>query len=217
MIFSAWTFAELGPQPLVFSVFTATGSERRATQTLTVLPDPVAAEPLSVELEASQATFRWQATLTDATYTLELSDQDDFAAPFYTESTRERILSAPRERLPPSFFYRLITTTMCGTVAGPTQRIELDKINAVHHFGGDRSIALFPNPTRGRLTLTRRGSWSGETLRGVLYSPSGQPLREWQNLRSEQETLQLGDLPAGVYYLRLSSQTGVHTSRVVLH
>ena len=217
VIFSAWTFAEPGPQPLVFSVFTAGGSERRATQTLTVLPEPVAAEPLSVELEASQATFRWEAGVKDATYTLQLSDDDDFVTPFYTESTRETILSAPRERLPPRFFYRLITTTACGTAEGPTQQVELDKINGVHDFGGDRSIALFPNPTPGQLTLTRQGNWSGEALRGVLYNASGQALREWQNLRSEQETLQLGDLPAGVYYLWLSSQTGAQTSRVVLY
>ncbi len=215
--FSAWTFAEQGPQPLVFTVFTEDGTERRATQTLTVLPEPVAVEPLSTELEASQATFRWEAAVVDATYTLQLSDKDDFTTPFYSQATRETILSAPREALPATFYYRLITTTDCGTLEGPARQVELDKINAVHDLGGDRSVVLFPNPTPGQLTLSRQGSWSGEALHGVLYSTSGQSLRTWNNLRSEQETLQLGDLPAGVYYLRLSSQTGAQTSRVVLH
>ena len=214
--FTAWTLVGPGTRPLTYTVLAADGTERRAVQTLTVIPGPTVAEPLSIELEATQTTFRWQATTAD-TYTLQLAEANDFTTPFYSATTAETTFSVPRDSLPPTFYYRLITTTACGSLEGPGREVILEKLNSLPDFGAGRSIAVFPNPTHGQLTLSRQGNWSGELLHGTLYSPTGQALRQWPQLRSTQETLQLGNLPAGIYSLRLRGAGGAQTTRIVLH
>ncbi|WP_238751045.1 proprotein convertase P-domain-containing protein [Neolewinella maritima] len=214
--FSAWTLVGAGTYPLSYTVFTEDATARRAQHTLTVLPAPALAEPLSVELEPAGVTFRWSAPVA-GTYTLELSEDESFAQPFYTASTTETTLLVPAEILPPTFSYRLTTTSACGTVTGKPRQVVVDKLNALRGgFGSDRSVAVYPNPTRGAITLTRRGSWAGEVLAGTLFSSTGRQLRTWTQLRSEQETLQIGDLPPGIYMLRLSGAGGAQTVRMLL-
>ena len=74
-------------------------------------------------------------------------------------------------------------------------------------------VKVYPNPTTGTLLLQRLDASSDETSVEV-YSADGRRLRHlvWQ---SPSLRLDLADLPAGTYLLRLDASTATETLRVV--
>ena len=82
------------------------------------------------------------------------------------------------------------------------------------HFNTEH-IAVFPNPSTGMLTIeTPPTSESVWTM--TLTNSAGQTLME-QSLEQSQQTIDASHLPKGVYFMRLQSEQGVVTKRVVLN
>ncbi|NJB87307.1 subtilisin-like proprotein convertase family protein [Lewinella marina] len=216
VLFSAWTLVGPGTADLTFVVIAADGSERRAVHSLEVLPVPEPVTPLAARVEPETVTFRWRPLETARAYTLQVSTTANFADTVYVATTAGRQLTVARDALPASFFWRVVSVNACGSFPGPARDIALDTTSSTLTVDGGRRIHLFPNPTSGQLTLELEGRWAGETVSASLFSATGHRMAEWSELRAPRQRLDLGALPAGAYYLRVSGRFGHLTHRILL-
>ena len=212
--FAAWGQAAPGSQELNFTVTAADGTERRAINTLYLHPAPQAVTPLAARLTPDLILFSWPASATAEQYVLQLSEVPDFASLLDTVVTSRRQIGLARADLPAVFYWRVVSRNGCGRVAGPGRAIEEDRLNATHHLPSGRSIAIYPNPTRGVLTVEPRGLTSSGPWRIVLFSASGQVVRHWPAAAPGRLELELGDVPPGQYYLQVSGAFGRVTERI---
>lgn len=89
------------------------------------------------------------------------------------------------------YFYRLRQTDLDG-------RVNYSPLRSARIGGAAGQLFLFPNPTEGLLSFRRTGT---EPLDFRLTDVSGRLLQSG-TLRNERGTLDLGGLPAGLYFLR---------------
>jgi len=80
---------------------------------------------------------------------------------------------------------------------------------------GSREVSIFPNPTRGMLTVkVTTGQEQGETSRVVVFTLAGETVLE-QSLIGSETRVDLSGRPPGTYILKLSSGTN-HVSWKVI-
>ena len=214
--FSAWTLAGAGAQELTYAVLTEDGTERRAVQSLVVLPLPEPVDPIAATLRPDRIAFRWRGSEVAERYTLEVAATEEFAEVLYSDTTRNRQLSVPRSDLPERFFWRVTSSNGCGSFPGPARSITLDTATATYAVDPGRSISIYPNPSYGAIRIETAGTWSDETLQATLFGADGRQFARWQNLSSHGNRLDLEGVPPGVYFLRVSSPFGQVTERLLL-
>lgn len=82
--------------------------------------------------------------------------------------------------------------------------------------GGVKEAFAYPNPpVNNQFTLTLSGNWSNETT-STLNDISGRQVASWANVTSGTNTIDLPNLPAGIYQLVTADATTTTTIRVVL-
>jgi hypothetical protein len=109
----------------------------------------------------------------------------------------------------------VISSNRCGDFTGTPLTAVLDTSTSVRVWN-DRTLNLSPNPTRGDIFLRLSGDWTGETFTVHLLSATGQRLRTWRDVRAPGGQFSVGDLPPGVYFLRVAGHTGQLTERLLL-
>lgn len=82
-------------------------------------------------------------------------------------------------------------------------------------FADDRDVAVYPNPTTGLLSVEPSGTWH-HPIEAHLLDATGRALRTFGLTGVSRQTLDLSDLPNGVYFLRLQSGAEGRTERVVV-
>jgi subtilisin-like proprotein convertase family protein len=216
VIFTSWTLVGAGTYPLAYVVIAEDGGERRAVSTLEVLPLPAEAERPSLNVRDDPLTFRWRISETVDAYRLEVAATPEFDDIVYTAGTRGNAIAVERDALPDSLFYwRVISSNRCGDFTGTPLTAVLDTSTSVRVWN-DRTLNLSPNPTRGDIFLRLSGDWTGETFTVNLLSATGQRLRTWRDVRAPGGQFSVGDLPPGVYFLRVAGHTGQLTERLLL-
>ena len=212
--FVAWNNAAPGSQELSFTVTAADGTERRAVNTLYLRPAPQPVTPLAARLTPDLILFSWPASVAADRYVLQLSERPDFNTLLDTVVTERRQIGLSRAALPTGFYWRVVSENGCGRVAGPGRSIEEDRLNATHSLAPGQAIAIYPNPTRGAVTVEPQGvAFTGE-WQISLFSASGQLLRHYSAEAPSRRNLELGDLPPGQYYLRIAGAFGRITERI---
>lgn len=91
--------------------------------------------------------------------------------------------------------------------------LTLEAVLAVDDDFGSQAIKVYPNPAKGQIIIENK---SRETVQdAALYSLRGKKLKTFGPL-AQNEALDLSSFQAGVYFLRLSSQSGVFTKKLIL-
>ncbi|MBX2889311.1 MAG: serine hydrolase [Saprospiraceae bacterium] len=93
--------------------------------------------------------------------------------------------------------------------------LEYDPSTSTHDVALNEQVRVFPNPTAGALTV-QWNEWPSEATHLTLLNAFGQIVRSQQQVRDLQTSLDLSDLPKGLYFLRLQSGASVGAVRVVL-
>ena len=84
-------------------------------------------------------------------------------------------------------------------------------------FGKDKQLTVAPNPARGRIIVKGQQQTAGAVAL-TLFNPQGQPVqaRQWVAGEYWSGELQVGSLPAGLYWLKVETGEGVLGKRVVV-
>lgn len=79
---------------------------------------------------------------------------------------------------------------------------------------GNREISIFPNPTKGSLTVAIAGEEETAPATLALFSMSGEMILR-QDIRQPNTTLDLSGQPPGTYLLQITTAAGRETWKVV--
>jgi hypothetical protein len=79
---------------------------------------------------------------------------------------------------------------------------------------GSREVSIFPNPTRGLLTIAMEITNDDSPVKLELFSLAGESILQ-QQIRSSKTSVDLSAQPPGTYLLKISSATGGQTWKVV--
>ena len=79
---------------------------------------------------------------------------------------------------------------------------------------GSREISIFPNPTKGSLTIALAGEQETGPATLALFSLAGKVILQ-QEIRQPRTTLDLSGQPPGTYLLQISTATSKETWKVV--
>jgi hypothetical protein len=76
----------------------------------------------------------------------------------------------------------------------------------------DDVVKIFPNPTNGEFKVQ---SSKFEVLRIEIFDVMGREVQSSETLNTKHETLNISYLPAGIYFVRIQTDKGVITRKVV--
>ncbi len=79
---------------------------------------------------------------------------------------------------------------------------------------GSREVSIFPNPTKGILTIAMVNLEDESPVRLELFSLSGEMIMQ-QQIQNTKTTLDLSAHPPGTYLLQISTSTGGQTWKVI--
>ena len=206
--FADWSGAPAGTQELSLIAISADGSERRAVTTLTVRPLPVAITPLAAVVDAATITFRWGFSAEADVYRLQFATGESFDEIVREVLTTDRQLTLERDLLPEDFYWRIVAENDCGAQAGPPRSLGSDLTDLATIGGGGPEVSLYPNPTDGTVYVELSAPVTGSGYRLELFTVNGRRLGSWPEATARRRRLDLGHLPAGAYYLRVSDAGG---------
>ena len=216
--FSSFTLLEERAfYPLRFTITPEPGITRQATIPLSVSAG--LARPLRPLDGASPAgdqplLFNWRGVRgPGVSYVLEIARDQAFTNVIgsYETSETEVVVEEPLEGV---LFWRVVTTGPCGQLASDIRTLQFSV--GVQDFGAGRSVTVFPNPSRGAVTIRLSSGWNGP-LRATLLSAGGRELGFLGEQSSAgSRSYDLGHLPPGLYYLRLVHGGQQRTEKVVL-
>ena len=214
--FTDWTAGGGGAREITYTVTDADGSERRAVHSLEVQSPPTSVTPLPARFLPELILFSWPSAPAADRYTLQFAPTEDFTEVRDSVVTRNRQIALPRDSVERDLFWRVVAVNTCGRTLGPPRAVSADTTNATHMLDAGVTIAIFPNPTRGSVTVKRDGPAGNAPLRAELYSAEGRRLRSWPASDGHLRVLDFGPIPPGLYYLRLSGEFGQLTERLVV-
>lgn len=219
--FSSWSLLEPSNYDLKFVVVADDNSEREVSIPLTVLPIPTLVEPVApqddITVDSGLVDFTWPLSSTATSYTLEFSPTENFSEIVRSEPTVGESLEVLVEELPNPVFWRVVASNECGEAPSAGRLLRVDTATtSLSDFGADLSVAVFPNPTKGRVTVSLSGNWP--TVRLSVHDASGRRVDHFDRLVSGRNELALEQLPAGMYYLRFTTpgRGAVYTQRLVV-
>ncbi len=216
--FSAWGLVGEGDFDLNFRVENPEGVVRTTTIPLTVVGDTGLAlltGPEDGTLSfGDPITFRWSAADNAEAYQLQIATDENFDDQVFgtiTTATSETVAELELG----TYFWRVVTTGPCGPTTSEVRTIRFNT-TGTQTFTGDRSVVVFPNPLRDRISLRFEGSWT-EAVELRLFSAGGRLLRTMREATPRgTASYELGSLPAGIYYLRLESNGQQRTEKLVV-
>ncbi len=171
---------------------------------------PVKLEFFAVK-QGNNVLLSWKAAIeTDVLrYTLERSANGLQFNDIYTVNADGSVLYNKTDAQPIQGinYYRLRITKLNGS-------IEYSNIRLIR-FTETGFITLFPNPAQEKVNVMLPESWQGITVQIELLSQTGQKVSGRTITNSSQiETLDITNLPAGAYYIKLTSNAGTETKKI---
>ena len=82
----------------------------------------------------------------------------------------------------------------------------------IRKFGDD--VIVYPNPTKGSLTITSKEKLTIQAIE--LFDFSGKKIMA-KDYSSESVNINIGDLPKGIYLIKVKTNNSVFTKKVILH
>ncbi len=161
----------------------------------------------------SPVDFSWAAVGSADSYQIEIATDDTFTDVIVNETVNGTNYST--SLAPGQYYWRIATTNDCGEAISGFFVFTVTQSNAVLELAGTR-LEIWPNPTTGPLQISLTGELSDDLFVEVL-SIQGQQLREVRfSGRTGIQHLDLSDLPAGAYLLRLKSGLAQKTARIIV-
>ncbi|MEM6771103.1 MAG: proprotein convertase P-domain-containing protein, partial [Bacteroidota bacterium] len=214
---NSWAGIPLGTSELTVEVADPSGASRtiaipltlsRANSTATLTSPANNAQTPDVDID-----FTWQAVAGASAYRLEYALDEDFMdllGSVELSGTNRLIQDLPGGKI----FWRVVTLSACGEVVSNVNAFTVTT-NSTQDFGQGRELSVYPNPVQRMLTVEAMGSWPG-TIRAGLFDAAGRFLADYQMNGAGREQWDLGNLSAGVYYLRFSGAGQQRTERLVV-
>lgn len=85
---------------------------------------------------------------------------------------------------------------------------------STHNLAEVSSLKVYPNPNQGWLVIEQANEHAISRTR--LLNPQGQLLQTWPTWTGIRQQLQLAEVPAGLYYLQLTTENGTITKAIVV-
>jgi hypothetical protein len=104
------------------------------------------------------------------------------------------------------------TSPFSGQIIG-TFVFTLEQILSVRNEDLDKTIAIYPNPSMGKIFIKNFGNTVLENAE--IYATNGKRLQVYTNLNDQNE-FELNKLSKGLYFLRLTSNQGNITKKVIV-
>jgi hypothetical protein len=216
--FADWSELAVGDYALTFTVTNDDGTERAVSITLrvsTAVTESVLASPEdNVQVQEGEVTFNWDASTGATTYVLQYSNTEDFAVISFEQSTIGTLISLNNLPTGEPIFWRVISRNDCGEAISDVRELQIIPAGT-HNFGAGRVLNVFPNPVKGLLTVDASGNWPGG-LNATLFDAAGRQLARYRMDNAGRTQWNLGDIPAGIYYLRFTGQGREQTERLVV-
>lgn len=216
--FTDWSSLALGDYTLTFTVTNDDGTERTASISLrveTAVTESVLASPEdNIQIQEGEVTFNWDASTGATSYVLQYSATEDFAVISFEQTTTGTLLSLNDLPIGDPIFWRVISRNDCGEAISDVRELRIIPAGT-HDFGAGRVLNVFPNPVKGLLTVDASGNWPGG-LNATLFDATGRLLAKYSMDNAGRTQWNLGEIPAGIYYLRFNSQGREQTERLVV-
>ncbi|MEM1214448.1 MAG: T9SS type A sorting domain-containing protein [Bacteroidota bacterium] len=190
------------------------GVDNLVTQDVTISAGPSLAtliEPANQTLfGASDVVFEWTGVSNADSYRLEVATDEtfDMITETFTTTNTTTTLSLASD----FYYWRVVTANECGESISNAFSFDFT-VGTVEISGV--ALNVFPNPTNGWLQVEMDSDIVGN-LRAEVFSLSGQRLvtRKWPGLAGTHR-LDMNDLPAGAYFLRLINGAATTSLRIV--
>lgn len=160
----------------------------------------------------SDINYNWAAVSNADEYRLQVSTDDNFSTLLVDEVTT---LTSFTNQLPQGqYYWRVVASNECGESVTGFFAFTVNETNATVDIAGT-AVEIWPNPTTGPLRISLSEDIQSN-LAVRLFSVSGQLMK--QNIISAQagvNTLDISDLPSGVYLLQLQHESTRKTVRIV--
>jgi hypothetical protein len=111
----------------------------------------------------------------------------------------------------PDGAYRLVLTHGFLIFAGSF--FVKSRLSSVPEWNPSTSWKIYPNPVKDKLTIESE-SQTTEEINASLFNVQGQEIFQLEKLE-QQQTLELGELPSGLYLLKLQSSSGQETIKII--
>ena len=99
---------------------------------------------------------------------------------------------------------------------------DLDAVGVIHHDGPgvgvvnveNRFLSLYPNPTKGQLTVENFGSQAVQDIR--VLNQQGIPVQRISGAQTTRQHINLHQLASGIYFIQLIFEEGVEVRKIVI-
>jgi len=104
--------------------------------------------------------------------------------------------------------------TICSYAAPRMYRILFDSTNSVNEVSLDQQIQLYPNPSNGTFNVITANN---NTIDGIeIYTNEGRLVKAEQNLNTWLYSFNQEDLPKGFYLVRVRTENGMTTKKLIV-
>lgn len=205
-----------GSYLLTFVVSDELGNQNQLNTSISMLTAPglsTLEEPAAGSIFTSNnITLRWAAVSNATSYRVEVSTDPSFATVLISQvqTALSYVFTAPEGGL---YYWRVTASNSCGDAVTAARTVSYSPVSTRELMG--ISLQLYPNPTAGLVQLSL-SSGIGQPVVVEIYDLYGRLLgRSQQAAWALQHTIDLRELPAGTYLLRLTTLGGALTERVV--
>ncbi|MEO0731190.1 MAG: proprotein convertase P-domain-containing protein [Bacteroidota bacterium] len=216
--FSNWVLLASGDYNLRITLITGANAEHSIMLPLTIRERTEVATLVSpaenAAVDEGAIRFIWNTTPGVNNYTFEYSLSEDFSTVAFSEETTATELTIDNLPTGQPLYWRVRTSGECGTATSEVRSLTLSP-TGVQDFGNGRTLSVYPNPVKDFLTVEAKGNWP-TGVRAGLFDAAGRYVRTYTLNGSGRENWPLGNLAAGVYYLRFDGAGTRRTERLVV-
>jgi subtilisin-like proprotein convertase family protein len=157
--------------------------------------------------------FSWATVAGADNYQLEIATDDTFTDVILNEAVSGTAYST--NLAPGQYYWRVAAINDCGESITGFFVFTVMESNAVLELAGTQ-LEIWPNPTTGPVQISLTGELSDDLFVEVLTAQGQQLRRVRFSDRTGIQQLDLSDLPAGAYLLRLKSGAAQKTVRILM-
>jgi len=172
------------------------------------------AEAIDVEISP---TFSWFTSEHAVSNQLQVSQEADFEELILSTTTSQNQFTLMEElSTGVKYYWRVVATNECGSVHSQVNTFTTQSTNSVFDQN-ETAIKVYPNPGNKVIHITMDQSISLQKIDLSLYTLDGKKiLHETLELSSNQISLNIEHLPAGMYILSAKLDSQTHFTRIVV-